>query len=133
MNSKNNREDIKIVFGAPKFIVNEKAKIVICKLGFRAVMPKALQEIIYWKNYETTPEFTRTSKAIAFTKENDVFNVNIGKKVALAKAENQAYNYVNNHMLNALNEIIKCTKAIGNFNNKTERVINHNIEYMKKF
>ena len=127
------RNNIKIEFGTPQFIVNEKAKLVICKLKFRAKMPSSLKNILYNNNAKATPEWYRVVKSVAFTKDNDEFDENIGKKVALAKAENQAYSYVRNCMTNALDEIIKVTKAIKEFNDKTERVINHNISYMKKF
>ena len=133
MNCMQDRDNIKIEFGIPQFIINEKDKLVICKLEFRAKMPSSLKNILYNKNGETTPEWYRVVKSIAFTKDNDTFDEGVGKKVALAKAENQAYSYVRNCMTNALVEVIKITKAVKEFNDKTDRVINHNISYMRKF
>lgn len=120
------RNDIKIRFFNPEFYINEKKQTVTCKLYFRAEAPYIIRAL-------TKCCMSKTVIATATLKHNDVFNVNVGKKIALAKAENMAYSIVNNLITDAYKNILNVTKAISDFRYKATRVKEHNIEYMKKF
>lgn len=120
------RSDIKIRFFNPEFYINEKKQTVTCKLHFRVEAPYIIRVL-------TKCCLAKTVIATATLKNNDVFNVNVGKKVALAKAENMAYSIANNLITDAYKNILNATKAISDFRYKATRVKEHNIEYMKKF
>ena len=73
------KKEIKLTcLGEPQFFVNEKKRTVACKL--------------YWCLSNDSRFRVETSVGIAKCTEEDVFDVEIGKKVAHAKAENKAYN-----------------------------------------
>ena len=126
-----NRNNIKLHFREPKFIVVEKNKMVICHLTFDASIPEMIDYAATW--HEDNPRYKQTVKAVVFTKKEDEFDINVGKKVALAKAENKAYNYVLNYYKQAKNKLCRALDAYDDFENKVNRVRAHNVEYMKKF
>lgn len=127
------RNNIKIKFQPPKYIIDEKNGVVICHLKFFAESPSCVNYASKC-TYHTSPTCTeQTTKAVVFAKNNDKFDVNIGKKVSLAKAENQAYSYVRNWAKTAQKELAMALDAIEDFEFKVERVKKHNIEYMRKF
>ena len=127
------RNNIKIKFQPPKYIIDEKNGVVICHLKFFAESPDCINFASKCA-YHTSPTcIEQTSKAVVFAKNNDKFDINIGKKVSLAKAENQAYSYVRNWAKTAQKELAMALDAIEDFEFKVERVKKHNIEYMRKF
>lgn len=127
------RNNIKITFRQPQYIINEHVGVVICKLEFSVDAPKAVNYASVGTINSSPYHFIQTAKAVSFAKDNDKFDVNVGKKVALAKAENKAYSYVKEWAKTAKKELSMCLDAIEDFEFKTERVKNHNVEYMKKF
>ena len=126
-------DNIKIHFEQPEYIVNETNGVVICKLRFTTTAPL----MVRWSKMDPIQENPTVTeqvvKTVVFAKNGDKFDANIGKKVALAKAENQAYSYVKNWMMLAHKEVVKTVRAMKDFKDKAEKVKNHNIEYMKKF
>lgn len=125
--------NIKIKFQPPEYIIDEKNGVVICHLKFFAKSPCCVN-FASKSAYHTNPTCTeQTAKAVVFAKNNDKFDANVGKKVALAKAENQAYSYVRNWAKTAQKELVIALNAIKEFEFKVEKVKKHNIEYMKKF
>lgn len=126
MNFRCDRSDIKIRFGKPEFYANEKKQTVTCKLRFKVEAPYIIRIL-------TKCDLVRSVTATATLKNNDTFDMNVGKKISLAKAENMAYSIANNLITDAYKNILNATKAISDFRYKVTRVKEHNIEYMKKF
>lgn len=127
------RNNIKISFHQPEYIVDEANGVVICKLKFNTSAPSVLSYCSKVMFHENPVCATQVVKTVVFAKNGDKFDVNVGKKVALAKAENRAYAYVNNWFMTAHKEIVKAVRAMTDFKFKTKKVREHNIEYMKKF
>lgn len=126
MISIHDRSDIKIRFFNPEFYINEKKQTVTCKLSFRAETPYVIRALINrW--------LSKTVIATATLKNNDSFDVNVGKKVSLAKAENLAYSHVNELAKTTFKSLCSASDAIVEFGRKTKKVREHNVEYMKKF
>lgn len=125
-------DNIKIHFKQPEYIVNEANGVVICKLRFIATAPFMLR-CIMTPIHEDPALTEQVIKTVVFAKNGDKFDVNVGKKVALAKAENKAYSYVKNWMMLAHKEVVKTVRAMKDFKDKAEKVKAHNVEYMKKF
>lgn len=126
-------DNIKIHFKQPEYIVDEANGVVICKLKFNATAPLVVRwgTMIPIREDPTLTE--QVVKTVVFAKNGDKFDVNVGKKIALAKAENKAYSYVKNWMMLAHKEVVKTVRAMKNFKDKAEKVKAHNVEYMKKF
>lgn len=127
------RNNIKIKFQPPIYVVDEKNGVVICKLNFSCSTPDVVHYASKCAFHESPACTEQTVKSVVFAKNNDKFDANIGKRVALAKAENQAYSYVRNWAKTAQKELAMALDAIEDFEFKTEKVKNHNIEYMRKF
>lgn len=127
------RNSVKIHFKNPEYIVDEVNKVVICKLKFTCSVPDVVNYASKWAFHESPTCKEQVVKSVVFVKNDDKFDVNIGKRVALAKAENQAYSYVNNYVQSCKKELEIALHAVNNFKWKKAKVKNHNIEYMKKF
>lgn len=125
--------NIKISFSEPKYIVDEVNKVVICLLDYTASAPLMCDYSTYPSNEFPNPVCTLTSKSVVRAKDNDVFDVTIGKKVALAKAENKAYSYVWEYYKRGIKPLLNALDALEDFKCKVDRVKEHNVEYMKKF
>lgn len=133
MNMRSDRNEFKISFREPRYIVDETNGVVICLLDYTAHSPIMCDYAVY-PNYDwPNPLCQLTSKAVVFAKKGDKFDVNIGKKVALAKAENKAYAYTYNYFARGAKDLAKALDAIEDFRDKVDRVKKHNIEYMKRF
>lgn len=133
MNMLGGRNEFKLSFKEPKYIVDETNRVVICLLDYVAHSPAICDYAVY-PNYDwPNPSFRLTSKAVVVTKKGDKFDINVGKKVALAKAENKAYSYTYNYFARGIKALSSALSAINDFKHKVKRIKKHNIEYMKKF
>ena len=130
MKSYNN---IKLSFREPTFVVDSKNGVVICKLKFTSQVPYINDLVVYPSKEWPNPLCTLEVKGVAFTNKGDTFDETIGKKVALAKAENKAYNYVFNYYKRGLKDLFKALDVLEDFAYKVQRVVEHNVEYIKKF
>ena len=88
--------------------------------------------IVVFDNYWCQRE-PRIFSGIGEAKNGDSYDEEIGKKVALAKAEKKAYKFYKHHLTEAYK---MCLEDLENFKcaiGKCERIIEHNSEYIKKF
>lgn len=127
------RNDIKISFEKPIYAVDEKNGVVVCILKYKAKAPNNVICSSKGTIHGSPWHRTQIVKTVARVKDNDKFDVNVGKKVSLAKAENLAYLHVRDWTKTAKNELYNGMVAIIDFENKTKKVREHNVEYMKKF
>lgn len=120
------RNDFKISFDgeSTEFFVNEKKGTVVCVLTGILDTPKDYDESIWIPN-----KFFK-EKGIAKCVDGDVFDVERGKRIALAKAENRMY-------ISALRYIENCVKpyefvfnAFEKFTDKAYHTCAHNDEYI---
>ena len=127
------RNNIKIRFEKPIYAVDEKNGVVVCTIRYKAEAPN----IVIFASRGTihgSPWYMNQSvKTIARVKDNDSFDVNVGKKVSLAKAENLAYSHVNEWAKTAFKLLCGASDSIVEFSRKTKKVREHNVEYMNKF
>lgn len=127
------RNNIKIKFDKPIYTVDEKNGVVVCTLRYRVDAPPTVIFASEITINGSSRHKTQSVKAIARAKDNDTFDVNIGKKVSLAKAENLAYSHVNEWAKSAFKDLCGASDAIVEFSRKTKKVRDHNIAYMRKF
>ena len=85
-----NRNNIKLSIDEPMFFVNEKKRTVTCKLNGFLSGPCSYNEWMMAGINFPDKEYSIT--ATAYCHENDVFDVERGKRIALSKAENGLYN-----------------------------------------
>lgn len=105
-----------------RFIVDEAKKTVvcICKFKFKQQLFKASKI----EPFEL--------KATAHCHENDIFDAEIGKKVARAKVENKAYWYCGTLSKIYLKYLRDGVKRYEDFMKKSEKCILHNLDYIKR-
>ena len=130
----NDRNEIKISFEEPKFHIDRANKVVVCILEGTPLYPKAID---YTFSIITDLHYTDIDnikvKAIAKLSPNDNFNENIGMKVALAKAENKAYETVCLRLKEYMKGLNKITEQCKDFFYKSANVLEHNDKYLEQF
>ena len=127
------RNDIKISFEKPIYAIDEKNGVVVCTLRYKVKAPNTVIFASRGTIYSSPWRMIQSVKAVARVKDNDIFDVNVGKKVSLAKAENLAYSHVNEWAKTAFKSLCDTSDAIVEFTRKANKVRTHNVEYIKKF
>ena len=130
----NDRNEIKISFKEPKFHIDRANKVVVCILEGTPRYPKVIDytfTTITNLRYENVDEIK--VKAIAKLSPDDNFDENIGMKVALAKAENKAYEQVCVNLKEYMRSINTVINQCKDFFYKSANVIEHNDKYLEKF
>lgn len=120
------RDDFKLSFrkNDVQFFVNEKKNIVMC------VIEGELQSPFAWNSSVSIGYQTLKGKGIATCDSNDVFDVERGKRIALAVAENDVYSQAKTYLSNVMKELQFFTKKISNFKIKSDRFREHNKVYI---
>lgn len=113
-------ENFKLQFIDKRFMVNKEKGIVTCFL------PTILHSV------DGVFPIPVTGVGIARLKDGDVFDEEIGKKIALTKAENNAYRKASTKVTRRLNEYIALANKCGDFIEKSDGVIEHNIKYINR-
>lgn len=132
---------LKIKYGTPKYVVKEDSKVVICYLPYSFEnWDRRIKELVSstfdFENFsDIIPLYGAYAKvkAVVRCKDNDVFDIQKGKKIALAKAENKVemrvlsiLNTINNFFIESV--FVMKQRMIDSQNN-----VKHNIEYISKF
>lgn len=68
----------------------------------------------------------------AVLKDDDKFDYQIGSKIALAKAERKAYKVISKILKEEYEDLFNLVKDLDNFIYKSESIVKHNTEYIKK-
>lgn len=122
------RDDFKIRFTRkPEFTVDEKNKTVKCYLTGDVIVPNGLTGNHFMENFRTF------AKGYAKCDEKDTFNPEIGKKIALARAESKLYWKVRTEVKAAIRDAKKFIEGGEKFVSKAYRVIGHNEVYVSKY
>lgn len=129
----NTRNEVKITFGTPKYVIyGAETK---CYMPFEVKLPPLMEQIAtLLVDKKIIPALPKGVKAIATMHPGDEYDENIGLKVAMAKAEIDAYTIVNNWLVD-INDILiyKIYDKVGDFAEKAEVVINHDVNFVRKF
>lgn len=129
MKPKYSRNNCKLTFTdyTKEFFVDETKGIVICKLGGWFSGPTT--------DFPNLPSFQpnyieRIGKAVCAA--GDTFDVNVGKKIALAKAECKVYDTAFYQVWDQINAVSEYIDMLTPFLQKAEAVQRHNWEYISK-
>lgn len=121
-----NRDYCKLLFDKEdtQFYVNEKKKTVTCKVTCVLHVPYS------WES--PVDMLGRTFHIVATTKccDSDVFDVERGKRIAMAKAENKAYTQAATYLFEHLKHFMFFQTSIYKFLDKTDHQCAHNEEYI---
>lgn len=108
-------------FGEPEFYVNEKKRTVACRLS------GCLCGIGF-----TNIGICFDKTAVARCSPTDMFDVELGKRIAHAKAENMAYKFAINACKERLAETANLSKNIEKFIGKGLSCRSHNVDYIER-
>lgn len=128
------RNEIKISFYEPKYHIDRANKVVVCILEGDVKYPSSIDYTTSTITKYTHLDFDRvTVKAVAKLSPGDEFDENIGMKVALAKAENKAYEQVCTNLKEYMRNINTIIEQCKDFFYKSANVIEHNDKYLEQF
>lgn len=129
----NTRNEVKITFGTPKYVIyGAETK---CYMPFEVKLPPLMEQIATLLiDKKIIPSLPKGVKAIATMHPGDEYDEKTGLKVAMAKAEIDAYTIVNNWLVD-INDLLiyKIHDKVGDFVEKAEIVINHDVDFVRKF
>ena len=129
----NTRNEVKITFGTPKYVIyGAETK---CYMPFEVKLPPLMEQIATLLiDKKIIPALPKGVKAIATMHPGDEYDEKTGLKVAMAKAEIDAYTIVNNWLVD-INDLLifKIYDKVGDFVDKAEIVINHDVNFVRKF
>jgi hypothetical protein len=129
----NTRNEVKITFGTPKYVIyGAETK---CYMPFEVKLPPLMEQIATLLiDKKIIPALPKGVKAIATMQPGDEYDEKTGLKVAMAKAEIDAYTIVNNWLVD-INDLLiyKIYDKVGDFVEKAEIVINHDVNFVRKF
>jgi hypothetical protein len=133
----------KLSFGEPKYFVNEEKGVVTCVMNYRLKYPNEDWRLVnaikyvadcYIEDKDNMLRYPFTVDAQAKLDPKDKFDVEVGKKVARAKAESSAYRYVTKQIEKVFAKFInKYVDMRDEFFVKADSVIEHNNHYLAQF
>lgn len=125
---KNYRDDFKVRFtNKPQYTIDEENKTVKCYLTCDVIVPTGISGNQFMYNFRTF------AKGYAKCDDKDAFNPEIGKKIALARAESKIYWKVRTEVKNAVRDAKQFVKAGNKFILKACRVVDHNNDYISNY
>lgn len=127
-------ENFKLSITKIDYFVNETKKTVTCVLTYDVKTTYQNIQFLYVASPKTDSLFNFKAVGVAKTNDNDTFDLATGKKVALAKAEINAYKNMMAFLADCRTETLnKFFGAIDAFNKKAIAIIDHNNEYISNF
>ena len=132
---------LKIKYGTPEYVIKEDKKVVICYLPYSFEnWDRRIKELVSSTfNFEDFNDIIplygayAKVKAVVRCKGNDVFDVQKGKKIALAKAENKVEMRVLSILNNINNFFIESAFTLKQRMIDSANNVKHNIGYISKF
>lgn len=122
-----NRNNIKLSFDKDnvQFFVNEKKQIVTCVIYAFMDTPYGLDACV------SLPAMRVKGFGTAQCGSDDVFDVERGKRIAFARAENDAYFNAVSILNKSYKELLVTVKAVEDFAVKAKTHAEHNKDYVK--
>lgn len=114
-----------------KFFVNEKKRIVTCTMEGNL---KFTGEELYVHNYKDYPFNYSFVKGVGVAKcdPRDEYDVEVGKSIARARAEADAYLKAKRNLSRQYDMAVACLKALTDFEEKAYRCAAHNDEFIDR-
>lgn len=121
-----NRSDIKVSFmnDKTKFYVNEEKGTVVC------VVEALVKTPVDWDSCVLIPNTFLTERGVAKCAPGDKFDIERGKRIALARAENKVYLSALNYLDKFMEQIGVLVNAYEEFNDKAYHACAHNEDYI---
>lgn len=126
------RENIKLSFkeSETKYVYNLAKGAVTCRLVARLIIPYA-KNPKYWIPGYYDLEKSFQSFGVAYCSPENIFDPEIGRKIARARAEDNAYKEAEKRLENIVRFFADYSLKIWEFFEKSNKCITHNTEYIK--
>lgn len=123
---------IKIHFDEPEFFINEEKKTVTCKLCGQLDLPFELNYIFNFMPDLIMDEW-KNMTATAKCSPEDTFDIDKGKRIALAKAENKITYYFSDNVVDRIYSTIvsELTTSCEDFRLRSYKFAEHNYAYIE--
>lgn len=121
-----NRRDFKVSFEKERicFYVNEEKKVVTCTMEATVLVPTNYYDTVF------IPQHYCKCVGVAKCHKDDEFDIERGKRIAMAKAENDAYKKASEYLMKYYKEILFFFISIGDFMEKCNNCCEHNEDYI---
>ena len=124
-----------VVFSEPKYIVNEEKKTVVCLLNVEPNLnPHGTH---YWDDprwysnkFNTDAMGKFQAKGVAKCSENDVFNEQLGKRIAESKAKKQGFAIASQIMETVFNKLVGEINLLGEWAFNCKKAYWHENEHI---
>lgn len=125
------RDNVKLSYnGEPKYYINEKMRTVTCTL--KAILGGPTQLFKGWiiEDGVNFPSKELTATATAYCHEDDTFDIERGKRIALSRAENELYAKALLQVSEVAERLDFMRKACNSFVKKSIKCQSHNLDYI---
>ena len=121
-----NRNNFKLSFekNRTQFFVNEKKGTVSCVVSARLICPCSWDSPVMINGVEIS------CTGVAKCHADDTFDVERGKRIAMAKAENKVYLKAVAYLEEKQKHLVFMNNAIETFSSKAYHQCSHNVDYM---
>lgn len=127
---------LKLSVSKERFFNNPNENWVGCKLHYKLNGPKNLiEDIQHFIDTHKHENIKLEDDVVAYANldPQDDFDITIGKKIAMVKAESMAYNWIWGLIDRYLDYIDSNTALLDDFCSKAGEVKSHNLFYLNKF
>lgn len=127
-----NQDFFKISFIPDETEFTQKGNVVTATLTGEILMPHWGDFNSYnYQPLDLDSVFVKET-GVAVLAEGDEFNYEVGKKIALAKAENKCYEKTLRYLSKRCEELREFVRIVDEFSEKVVRVSEHNEDYIKR-
>jgi len=119
----------KVHLDDPIYGVNKKKNVVYCIANVRVDTPYVNNDDAYI-NFYSKDGIKDKAVGVAKCSPNDNFDIEIGKRIAYARAENNAYKMVSDWINEPMKLFNQMSLDIARFQLKAKRCIDHNKDYI---
>lgn len=127
------KERLKLSVRDTKYYINPAKETVTCVMKFTMDGPTDTMRAIDDYIWATNESFDTTVTVTAKVRSGDVFNEEVGVKIARTKAESAMYRRVGRLMYRVAEHYSGVFKNVYDFAQKSSGVIIHNDKYLQKF
>lgn len=131
-----NLSSFKLIIMQDSTVVDEKNRRVIHTIDWKLRVPRVFQDMLFDVRNDDEYIITGRAKGVAVCHKEDQFDPEIGKKLARAMAESNAYLNASKRMQKYVKSVSSIVNAVSlqttDFMFKANEIRAHNCEYMKK-
>ena len=128
------RSSLKLIINNDSVVIDEKNRRVIHTIDWTLKIPNVFENIIWSICNGPVYKMNGRAKGVAICHEGDTFDIELGKKMARAIAESNAYTNASKRVKKIMHNVFRIANEINeqelDFRIKANEIVVHNKEYM---